>query len=398
MKTIAALLVVGVLALASAGTSGARGGAKPPFGVPDPARLVLRSADLGNARVIGQGYYSDKGFASSYAREFGRPVVSGIVLLRLESDAEVAANSADARSYVAAFRHVAGTPLGRAAITKALTGLDVPGVVVSHVRVAAPKPLPGTNGSDVVVSFRLLDLPAQAHLAVFSADRFLGELMTIGLGARPGRTAVARLAAIMTRRFRAAQPPTNLTKPSISGTAAVGQALTATPGTWSTGPIRYAYQWGRCDVQNTSCNDIPNATGSTYVPTLSDAGFTLRVWVRATNANGTRNALSDPTAPVVSAPVNTALPVISGSPVAGQLLTASPGTWAGSPDSYLFEWKRCDSTGACVTVGGNDSTFALQPVDVDSRIVVTVTARNAAGEAKATSIPTAVVTAPASTT
>ena len=96
--------------------------------------------------------------------------------------------------------------------------------------------------------------------------------------------------------------------------------------------------------------------------------------------------------------MSTALPEISGLTVAGQLLTASTGTWTGPPDSYLFEWKRCDSTGACVTVGGNNSTYALQPSDVNSRIVVTVTARNAAGEAKATSVPTALVTPPAPTT
>jgi hypothetical protein len=392
MKTIAALLVFGVLALALAGASGARSGSKPPFGVPDPARLVLRSTDLGGARVTGQGYYHDKGFVSSYARAFDSPRMAGTPLSHLESDAEVAPSDSDAREYVVAFRQFASTAAGRAELKKMLTSADTSGLF-THVVVGAPRPLTGTNGSDVAVTFKLLGLPAEAHLAVFSQSRFLGELMVLGIGGRPvTRDAVGRLARIVTARFAAAVPPANVAAPTISGSAAVGQPLTASPGTWTKGPNRFRFQWGRCDAS--SCNDIVGATGPTYVPTGSDAGRTLRVWVTATNANGSRNAVSAATDPILAPPTNLDPPAVTGSPVVGQILTATTGTWTASPTSYSFAWKLCDAAGtSCVSVGGDLETYLVGPTDVGSRLVAVVTARNTAGSTTVESAPTAVVTA-----
>jgi subtilisin family serine protease len=41
--------------------------------------------------------------------------------------------------------------------------------------------------------------------------------------------------------------PVNTGLPTISGLAAVGQTLTADPGSWSNVPTSYAYAWQRCD-------------------------------------------------------------------------------------------------------------------------------------------------------
>jgi Cellulase (glycosyl hydrolase family 5) len=101
-------------------------------------------------------------------------------------------------------------------------------------------------------------------------------------------------------------------------------------------------------------------------------------------------------APVATAPTNTALPQVSGTAQAGQTLTASTGTWTGSPTpSYARQWKRCDGAGAnCVAItGATASTFALTTTDVGSTLRVSVTATNGAGSATATSAQTAVVAA-----
>jgi len=81
---------------------------------------------------------------------------------------------------------------------------------------------------------------------------------------------------------------------------------------------------------------IPGATSINYTMTSADVGQNITCTVIGTNsagsANGTSNSLGPVTAAVGgTAPVNTALPVISGAVVVGSLLATTPGTWTGSP-------------------------------------------------------------------
>ncbi len=92
--------------------------------------------------------------------------------------------------------------------------------------------------------------------------------------------------------------PVNVGLPSISGSAAQGQALTTTAGAWVGNPTAFGYQWQRCDTGGANCVAIDGATASTYVVTSADAGATLRVAVTATNASGSTAAVSAQTAAV----------------------------------------------------------------------------------------------------
>ncbi|HEX3332337.1 MAG TPA: hypothetical protein VHS27_20615, partial [Gaiellales bacterium] len=106
----------------------------------------------------------------------------------------------------------------------------------------------------------------------------------------------------------ATAPPTYTSPPTISGTAQVGQPLTASPGSWiGTQPITYTYQWQRCDSTGVNCNPIAGATSTGYTATLGDAGSTLSVAVTATNPPGSMTVPSAPTAPVQSATSSTIL-------------------------------------------------------------------------------------------
>jgi hypothetical protein len=93
------------------------------------------------------------------------------------------------------------------------------------------------------------------------------------------------------------------------------------------------------------------------------------------------------------APKNTVAPTVSGTPQVGQTLTATTGTWAGSPSSFTYQWQRCDAAGAnCADIpGATSQSYLLTDSDAGSTIRVAVTARGATGSATAESAPTAVV-------
>ena len=93
-------------------------------------------------------------------------------------------------------------------------------------------------------------------------------------------------------------PPVNVALPSISGTAAQGQTLAATVGTWVGKPTAFAYQWQRCDAAGANCVAIDGANAATYEVAVPDAGSTLRVAVTATNASGSTPAVSQQTATI----------------------------------------------------------------------------------------------------
>lgn len=86
--------------------------------------------------------------------------------------------------------------------------------------------------------------------------------------------------------------PVNTSAPTIVGDEWVGATLRAEQGTWSGNPTGYAYQWLRCDGNGADCFAIVGARGSTYGVRFADVYSTLRVEVRAQNANGVTTARS----------------------------------------------------------------------------------------------------------
>jgi hypothetical protein len=197
----------------------------------------------------------------------------------------------------------------------------------------------------------------------------------------------AMLSASAAARSQAA--PDNQSLPTVSGTTVRGASLTATSGSWAGSPTSFSYRWLRCDAGGASCNEIAGASGSGYTIADADVGKTLRVKVTGSNADGTGQATSNATAAVTAStpPTRTSDPVVSGSTVEGQTLTATNGGWRGtSPISFRYQWVRCGSGGGaadgsnCVSISGaTASSYRLTSADVGGRMRIRVTASNGAG-------------------
>lgn len=183
----------------------------------------------------------------------------------------------------------------------------------------------------------------------------------------------------------AAVAPSILTPPTVLGDAAVGGTLTATDGLWAGTPASLGYTWERCSAS--SCATVPGADTNTYTVTAADSGSALRVVVTATNAAGTASAPSTrtPTVPY-DAPVVQVPPAVSGDTRAGATLSASTGTWSGTPATFSFQWQRCDGSGCtAIAAAGDADTYTLTADEVGAEIRVHVTATNAGGSAEAAS-------------
>ena len=89
-------------------------------------------------------------------------------------------------------------------------------------------------------------------------------------------------------------------------------------------------------------------------------------------------------------PRNTGIPIATGAPLVGEVLSVSTGSWANDATSESYQWQQCqDAAGAnCENVvGALGSTYLLSVGDLGKAIRAVVTASNQAGEAEAMSEP-----------
>jgi hypothetical protein len=208
---------------------------------------------------------------------------------------------------------------------------------------------------------------------------------------------VAAAATVTATAAAAGTAPSNTAPPTLSGTARIGETLTASQGTWSgTTPITYAYQWQRCDKNGAGCNAITGATSTSYTLTSADQDNTLRVRVTASNSAGASTATSVPSAVVAAKPIgNVTLDANRSLLMFGQRVTltgmvegASAGTkvtirgfHTGTKDffpvadtsteadgSFSITFKPMQRTTFVANVGGQ--TSAPVPVNVRPKVVV----------------------------
>ena len=206
----------------------------------------------------------------------------------------------------------------------------------------------------------------------------------------------------------AAAPNTPATgAPTITGTAQVGQTLTA--GTTAImdddglTSVSYTYQWIRTAAGVDT--NISGATASTYTLVAADQGTTVKVRVSFTDdASNAETRTSAATAAVSAAPntLATGAPTITGTAQVGQTLTAGTTAIVDADGltsvSYTYQWIRVDGTDEEDISGENSSTYTLVAADQGTTIKVTVSFTDDASNAETrTSAATAPVAAAANT-
>lgn len=148
--------------------------------------------------------------------------------------------------------------------------------------------------------------------------------------------------------------------PTVSGSAIVGQKLTAKVGTWTSGTSR-SYQW------YADGKAITGARSSTYTVPSSQRGKKISVRVTGKKSGyATVVRASKETLKVAL----TAAPKISGTVRAGSKLTAATGTWT-SGTSFSYQWY---ASGKAIS-GATSRTLSLKSGHVGKTITVKVTGR-----------------------
>lgn len=177
--------------------------------------------------------------------------------------------------------------------------------------------------------------------------------------------------------------------PDVTGTAQVGQTLTAVPGALTGSPApAVTYQWQQSANGTTGWTNVPGATGPTYTIGAGLVTDYLRVSETATNSAGTATTPSAATAQVVAAsstPTFTTQPSVSGQTTEASTLTADPGAATGSPTfTYQWETSATGAPGSWSSIGGaTAATYTLPGGSAGSYKRCKVTATNGSGATNA---------------
>jgi len=274
----------------------------PPAGWPELGAMALAPEDFGaGASVKRQGYVKPgQRTLAEYDREFRElsVKVGGKRLSAIEDDVILERTSGDADIFVESLR--LGLALVSTEIGKEFAKASR--IKVTYTKVGKAVGL-GAGDNSVGATIRIGTRVGEIRLVIGAVRVGQVDSVFYFAGVPRGKVGIAEaktLARKTAAHIRAALVPASSVAPTISGTAQVGQTLSALPGTWLSFPTGYAYQWQRCDAAGANCAPLAGATGSSYVVAAEDAGATLTVAVTAQNSYGSATASSVSTAVVTA--------------------------------------------------------------------------------------------------
>lgn len=295
-------VLLAVVLAVCAGTARGASAPLPPLG-----SFVLAPSDFTSGGVVLTQNAESTGGKQLYMRVFkegarfgGKPFLTAVSLALVEPD------SSTADFDYGAFQLLSKSKSGRSQLAQAFGADFVKGLGAKvEKKLKAKKAIVGAPVADGTAALWLpLTIKSSlgtirisleiAHVdRVVSVDVLLSQFNGT-ITASDSRAAIAAIEQRLTADFTVA----NTAAPTISGTPAAGQTLTADAGTWTGAPSNFAYAWSRCDSTGANCQPIAGATASTYVVGSADAGSTLVVAATGSNSVGSATATSAPTAPV----------------------------------------------------------------------------------------------------
>jgi hypothetical protein len=294
-------VVAAVCAAASCGLAGAaNAGTSPP---PEIAALVLGVDDVPNTILVFGGPLAVGG-VSEYVSVLIPNTPSPSTLY--ESIASLASDAPSAADTVVRLADYAKTKAGRDALGKAFAKaaaqvasspslrkrLHVRGTLkITKVVVGAPS-RPSPSVVILPITAGVSGLQMHMLIAYVQVDRGVNVVEVVQTKGVAARSALSSLIAAVQTRMDTAFTIANTSAPTIGGTPAAGQTLTADVGSWSGGPTSFAYVWERCAADGSACAPISGATSSTYLLTPADTGATVRVAVTGSNTVSNLTATS----------------------------------------------------------------------------------------------------------
>ena len=156
-------------------------------------------------------------------------------------------------------------------------------------------------------------------------------------------------------------------KPTFTGGPAVGNTLTAVPGSWDAG-VTLAYQWYLNGAP------ISGATSSTFTLVQADLNGSIVVKVTGSLAGYTSVTKASSAATVLLKIPVTPTPTFTGTVATGAKLTAVPGTWT-KKVKLSYQWLR---NGTAIA-GATGKTYTLTVADFGQQVSVAVTGTLAGG-------------------
>ena len=240
----------------------------------------------------------------------------------------------------------------------------------------------GSGTTKLVFSYTLTDDDGKHSSMFVPGDSLTLNGGTITSASSGGDAALGHNGAARASFVAPAIPNSPATgAPTISGTAQVGQTLTASTSDISDSDgladAIFTYQWIAND--GTEDTDIQDATVSTYTVGADDEGKTIKVRVNFTDDGGNQETRTSAVTVAVAAIPNSAAtgaPTISGTAQVGQMLTTST---SGISDSnglanatFTYQWIANDGTEDTDIQNATGSTYILATADEGKTIKVRV--------------------------